>query len=220
MAGARLVAVVGVKGGTGKTSLAVAMSCLLGAGRRVSLLDADPQGTAARWVQRAELPIQTSRPADTGDIRGDTIRAVAAAVEDCDLLVADCRPASHEVCRTLAALADLVLIPTGPSAEEMHLAKRVLEAVQQEALVVGQQIPTLIVPTRWNSRTTLGRDALDYLPSLGVPITDPIHERVAWQEAVSEGVWLASLGSRGADALAEAEAVANAARTSLEALNA
>ena len=108
-----------------------------------------------------------------------------------------------------------MLVPTGPSTEEVYLARRVLEVVAEESEVRRSPIPTLIVPTRWDSRTTLAREALELLGTLGSPVAAPIHERVAWQEAVSAGVWLEELRPRPAEAIAEAEAVAAYVRETL-----
>ena len=44
----RIVVVGNLKGGTGKSTVAVNLACAMrGDGKRVALLDADPQGTAA-----------------------------------------------------------------------------------------------------------------------------------------------------------------------------
>ncbi|WP_138519205.1 ParA family protein [Limnobacter alexandrii] len=48
----RVISVVGVKGGVGKTSTAVIVSALLArAGYKVAVIDTDPQGTAFKWGQ-------------------------------------------------------------------------------------------------------------------------------------------------------------------------
>ena len=52
----RIIAVGNLKGGTGKSTVAVNLACRLAERQSVTLIDADPQGTAAAWLQagRAE----------------------------------------------------------------------------------------------------------------------------------------------------------------------
>lgn len=213
----KLVSVLGGKGGVGKTSLAVGLALMLGRDQSVALVDADPQGSASRWMIRwmrdTGGDIDTVTIEQQPDMRGATIDAVRRAVEMASLVIADAPPGSPEILRALASLSDLVVIPTGASSEELHLARRVLRAVEEEATVRRSPIPTLIVPTRWNSRTKLSRAAVEYLDTLGSPVAAPIHERIAWQRASSSGVWLDDVGDQAAEA--EAEAVAASVREAL-----
>ena len=211
----KLVSVLGGKGGTGKTSSAVALAALLGREQPVALLDADPQGSATRWARSAGLALELVKVEPATDIRGATIAAVREALALAPLVIADAPPNAPEILRTFAALSDLVVIPTGASTEELHLAARVLEVVAEESTVRRSPIATLIVPTRWNPRTTLGREALEYLATLGPTVAAPIHERVAWQEAASVGSWFDALGGRASEALAEAEALTASVRAAL-----
>ena len=50
----RIVAVGNLKGGTGKSTVAVNLACCLAESQAVSLVDADPQGTAAAWLKDGE----------------------------------------------------------------------------------------------------------------------------------------------------------------------
>ena len=53
-----IIAFCNGKGGAGKTTLSVLLGCALAdAGRRVGLLDRDPQRTATRWIQETKSPI-------------------------------------------------------------------------------------------------------------------------------------------------------------------
>jgi chromosome partitioning protein len=48
----KIIAVGNLKGGTGKSTIAVNLACRMAEmGRSVALIDADPQGTAAAWLR-------------------------------------------------------------------------------------------------------------------------------------------------------------------------
>jgi chromosome partitioning protein len=204
------ITIGGIKGGTGKTSVAVTLAVALHrAGHPVAVLDADPQQSAARWLDRTGLgiPVVTVRASD--DPRGSTIAAARAALEAAPYVVADGPPAALDVLAVLVTAADLVLIPTGPSAEEIHLGRRTVEIAHREAALRRVPVECLIVPTRIDPRTGIGRDALELLAALDVPVAGTmLRSRVAWLEAVADGVPIFDLpAARAADAIREAGAL-------------
>ena len=53
----KIIAVGNLKGGTGKSTIAVNLACRLAETERsVLLIDADPQGTAAAWLRNGPPP--------------------------------------------------------------------------------------------------------------------------------------------------------------------
>ncbi len=59
---ARIIAVGNLKGGVGKSTLAVNLACQLAGSLRVHLVDADAQATAAEWLAGGSLPITGGGP--------------------------------------------------------------------------------------------------------------------------------------------------------------
>ena len=60
----RIVALVSMKGGSGKTTSAVHIAVAAAQGRNVALLDTDPQQSASRWGDRraASVPVVLTVP--------------------------------------------------------------------------------------------------------------------------------------------------------------
>ncbi|WP_151550199.1 MULTISPECIES: ParA family protein [Corynebacterium] len=108
------IALCNLKGGTGKTTTAIYMATIIANwGHRVVVLDADPQGSATAWADIAAenepLPFEVV-PANA--------RVLARPRRE-DVVIIDCPPGGGNIITAAVEAADLVLIPTCPSAIEV-----------------------------------------------------------------------------------------------------
>ena len=107
------VTLVAQKGGTGKTSIALALAvCAADAGQIAVILDVDPQATACNWHHRrrhADAPV-VSRVQPTR-LRHTCATAAAQGV---DLAVIDTPARTEAAALEAARVADLVIIPCRP----------------------------------------------------------------------------------------------------------
>src|ERR1039457_2776859 len=107
-----VLAIIGQKGGNGKTTTALGIAVeAVSAGRSVAVIDLDPQTTAANWSDRrgqeapAVVSCQVSRLAQVLD---------AAAKGGADLAIIDTPGKSTDALIAAAKAADFVLIPIQP----------------------------------------------------------------------------------------------------------
>ena len=112
MAKPKVVTVLSQKGGAGKSTLTMQLAGgLARRGKRVAIIDLDPQETASRWAHAASaaapFPAMVSRL--PGDPEGLPL-AIKSAGRDADVILLDCPP-SIEHAATLASLqvADVAL---------------------------------------------------------------------------------------------------------------
>src|SRR5262252_677631 len=77
---AMVIAVLNLKGGCGKSTIAINLACeLAGASDSVLLLDNDAQGTASHWLSHGRLPVQGQfMPLENDDDGERLVRTVAA----------------------------------------------------------------------------------------------------------------------------------------------
>jgi len=188
LVGARIIGCVGHKGGVGKSSLAAHLAVWLAArGERVTVLDTDLQASCAAWLPEAAPHLQVVVERDAERLFDGTIPQLAA---ECDRLVIDSGGGDHGPARAVLGHADAVLIPSGPGALDLGAAAdsvRQVQRYQQMRQGTGPRL-VLIANRIAPQQTLLGREALEALRSLGVPVAETVvHQRVGLADCVGQG---------------------------------
>lgn len=183
------VAVIASKGGTGKSSIAIALASeAMARGRTALLIDADHgQGTALIWAETAGAAgrsAPTTVAMGAGMHRPDQLPKVA---EPYDTVVIDTPGRLSDVQRSALMFADLALVVTGPSVADGWALASAIEVVQ-EAQTIRQGLQAAIVLTRKQPRTAVGKVARSGLEASGLPVLrSEISYRVVWQEVLALG---------------------------------
>jgi chromosome partitioning protein len=122
-----IVAVAALKGGVGKTTTSVYLAALAAASRRpVTLIDADPQASAADWVEVSE----DEELADVTVVEAPTDRLVSRAlgkIDDDEIAIVDTPPGNERVLGKAFEVADAVVLPTRVGGVETPRLEMVLE---------------------------------------------------------------------------------------------
>src|SRR5699024_4235711 len=133
--GMRIVAYLNTKGGVGKTtSSLMTAEAALRAGFSASVLDADPQGSASEWAERA---ISNGTPLKF--LVEDANRATLARKSDSadvDYLFIDTAPSDPAVIQIAADIADLVIIPTRSTPGDLDRAIQTYETIRGAAALM------------------------------------------------------------------------------------
>ncbi len=173
--------IAATKGGVGKTTLAAALCTaaqISDPGTNVGLIDLDPQGSLTRWWNERALPdpdLVAMPDTPLGEVK---CTVLAAGME---LLVLDCPPGFPSILRSAIEVADLVLIPTGPS--ELDLAA--IAATADMARQAGK--PYCYVLNRATFRSRLAGSAVMALRAEGEMLMPTVHQRVAIAASMSSG---------------------------------
>ena len=195
----RIIGVVGRKGGSGKTTIAVHLAAILAAqGRSVVLVDADQQGSARHWAEPGALPMEVQhRPLESdGQVRAwsAAIRALKA-----DFVVLDSPPHLDAALGGVIGLCDVAVIPCGPSGMEVLATNDTVALIREIRAARGGRKPVMVlVPNRTDHRTLSGRELPKALKDLGEPVGPEIRARMAFADAFNTGQWVGAFAPNSA----------------------
>jgi chromosome partitioning protein len=174
-----------IKGGVGKTTTAVYLAAVAVDGdRSVTLVDADPQASAAEWVDEAtDAPLRRLTV-----VEAPTERLLAKALDKMkpdDVVVVDTPPAHREMVVKALDRATAVVIPTRVGGVETPTATVMLD-------IVPAGIPAGLVVCSARTYTRDYHEAIANWEDEEAPVWGSIPERVA----IAQGPdgWLSSDG--------------------------
>jgi chromosome partitioning protein len=209
----KIAAVANLKGGTGKSTIAVNLACELAQrGASVALVDADEQGTASYWIGQGDYPIEVSAAFVGGDV-GAWSGQVAAL--DADIVVIDSPPQIGETTQAVIEIADVVLIPALASTADIMATGKALALVRAARERRRDKGPkALLVPSRVDRRTASGREIEAVLFEFGEPVAPMVRQRTAFVDSFTVGLWIGSY-ARNSDAHSDIQALADVVRRML-----
>lgn len=180
-----IIGVLNQKGGVGKTTLSVNIAAALArTGKRVLLIDADPQGSALDWAAAREGDPLFSV---VGLPKPSIHKELALVGEGYDVVVIDGPPRVTDLARSAIMASDIVLIPVQPSPYDIWAADEVVKLIQ-EASVFKENLKSVFVINRKIANTAIGRDVREALEAYDLPtLKASIVQRVAFAEAAAVG---------------------------------
>jgi chromosome partitioning protein len=193
----RIIGVIQVKGGAGRSTVATNLAGELSKKGRTILIDCDmPQGTSASWYAvRREIGLAGNLEADTAGDHDELIRKTDHhAKTGADYIVLDGPPRIAQMTRAILVLADLCLVPIGASVAEVWATGDVLTTIE-EARKIKSGIRAYIAWTRIRPHTTLARELAEQVEEeLGLPaIPTALGLRVAYAAALGAGRTVAEM---------------------------
>ncbi|MBC7907115.1 MAG: ParA family protein [Rhodospirillaceae bacterium] len=144
---AKIITIAQQKGGAGKTTMAAQLAVTYArTGKRVGLVDIDPQGSLAMWYEVRKALVN-------GDGAGITFLQASGwrlsteldrMKRDFDLILVDSPPHAETDVRIAVRAADLIMVPMQPSPMDLWATQPTLDLAKKEksaALVVFNRTP-------------------------------------------------------------------------------
>ncbi len=186
------------KGGVGKSTIAVHLAtAAVAGGKRVLIMDLDPQGSAMEWANRRGDKAPDVMAAHPATIAKEIARA---SEEGYDLVVIDTAPHADNAALQAARAADLVLIPCRPATFEIAAISATLDLCKlanKQAVVVLNAAPI---------RSKVVEEAIEAVKDKGGNVSAVvIRQRVAFQHCLIDGRTAAEYEPDGAAAAEIAE---------------
>ncbi|MEX1148267.1 MAG: ParA family protein, partial [Sphingomonadales bacterium] len=129
---ATVISVAQQKGGAGKTSLAVHLGvALAGQGRRVTLIDSDPQKSLTAW--HGLRPASATNTITVATAEGWRLPTeVARLGRASDIIIIDTPPHAETAARLAVRESDRVLIPVQPTPLDVWATTETLDLIGRE----------------------------------------------------------------------------------------
>lgn len=176
-----IITFASLKGGSGKTSLAVHLSHAIALSKKkILLVDADPQASAQNWAAARE-----DKPPFSviGMARNTLHRDLPDLMENYDHAVIDTPPRVSALSRTSILASDLVIIPVQPSSYDVWAAAETVELFK-EAQSFKPELKAVFLVNRILTRTLISNDIVEALADYEIPtMKSKVTQRVAFAES-------------------------------------
>jgi chromosome partitioning protein len=181
-----IIVVAGRKGGIGKSTIAGNLAAEFAAmGRTVAVLDADPQHSLVAWAAQGDGVLAKC----VEKVKDDLRVKVRAAEKAANMILIDTPPGLPDAAYQAILLADLVLLPCGPSPLDLFPLKEALGLALKARAERGSKKPRIrFVPSKVLMNTNLGRGLSSSLEGMGKKVLPPIGQRIVVAEAVTKGL--------------------------------
>ena len=177
-----IISLVNQKGGVGKTTIALNLAgCLSERGRRVLLVDADPQGSVFQWQSIAN------------DTSFDMEHRPSASLIDNsmgrnhDYTIIDAPPAIGDITRAVLAVSNLAIVPVGPSPLDIWSSKETINLFG-DAKKTNRRFKSKLLICKKIVGTRVGKEVREALETYGMGLfQSEISQRIAFIEAMISG---------------------------------
>lgn len=199
----------GIKGGSGKTTLAVSLTVLLAnSGKNVLLVDADRQGTATDFAQW--------RTENLGDAGYTSIQLADMAVRNqvmklktnYDDVIIDAGGRDTASQRAALAVSDVFIAPFAPKSFDIWTLEQVCQLVEEmEIANPNLKSFALLNKVDYNEKDT--QEAKDYINEQKAvrALENTLHERKVFANAAASGLAVTEFRPKNAKAIAELDRV-------------
>jgi len=180
-----VVSFLNSKGGAGKTTLSVHVArALEKRGKRVLLIDSDPQASARDWAEANEgkffSVVGIDRPVLEVEVKRLSV--------DYDWIIIDGAAKLEKMMLSALKASDLVIVPTKPSPLDVWAVSNLIEAIKARQEITDGFPTAAFVVSMAKKGTLLETDVLEALADYETPVFEgAIHDKTAYPRAMASG---------------------------------
>lgn len=216
---AKICTVFNLKGGCGKSTLAVNLAYEFGKIGKALLVDLDSQSSSTDWVSRAPEDSPFPTPViNMSRLGRNAIKEIKKYVDDYDWIVIDCPPSNEQQSAIGAMLiSDAVVLPTKPNPPDLWATDSALSLIE-EIKITNETLKVLIMGSQVKN-TNLNKDIFDEIRNTeGVVVLDNFtSDLTSYAESPFYGCGVTGLNSRHKKAAVEFKAIFKEIKMHIEA---
>lgn len=206
---AHIITFASKKGGTGKSTAAMALAGTLGArGLRVLVVDTDPQGSCVMYARAA--PADKPFPAEVRAVLSpELLGYLEADMARFDFILIDTQAGTaFDATQRALVVSDLCLVPCRPSPADLWAVAEIRRLIEQ-AKELNPTLRAVLLPSQV-SKTGIATAVLRALAEAGMPVLAAgLGNRTAFPEAMLAGKPVQWQGPAARAAVAEVEQLTN-----------
>jgi chromosome partitioning protein len=178
----KIIAFLNPKGGSGKTTATINVSsCLASSGKKIAVVDTDPQMSLTNWnkAEKAAFDVYTAASEkDVYQVRKD--------LAEYDFVIIDGAGSLSVITSAAVMVSDLIIIPVTPSPLDFSAAGSVVTVLEAQAY--NRPVEARFLITRKIEQATMLNVLKDSIAQTGIkPFKTAITQRQSYVKSVMEG---------------------------------
>lgn len=171
---AKIISLANLKGGVGKTTIAINLAGYLSNSFKVLLVDSDPQGSLVDWynvrIKNYPRVKHSNLNVPTEPYTFEELKRIKYSAKNYDCIIIDSPPEDDKIMRTGLVVSDYVIIPITPSPFDIRSAGKTIQVIKEGLKMKAIKVKPYILISQKVPRTIIGREAREALEMYQIPI--------------------------------------------------
>ncbi len=184
-----IISTVSLKGGVGKTTLAINLGVFFAQnGHSVLLIDADENSNSVKWSgirEKGKYSITTISLSNAAALRNN----INSLREKAEIIIIDGTPAINEIANTIMLISDVAIFPIQASPLDLWAFDEKFLPKFNQIKVVKPELLGLICLNNLDNRTKLSKEISEAVDTFNIPVLKTtIGDRAIYKDSIAYGL--------------------------------